>query len=757
MNDYSHKTTTGFSWPLVFSRRDELREGMKRLWRRRWLIATITFLGTAASGVVTLTMTPKYTSTAQLLVDPRGARQFQTDAPVLPSLLVDRESIESEIQILGSRRLVGTLVDRLKLVEDPEFNPTLAAKPSGFRRFFAGYMASARDWLRSITRTTDGTAVGLDPASVTRANTVDGVAKSLSITREGQSRVLSISVTSRDPVRAAEMANTLAELYLLDHLDNRLEQKKRVTNWLETRLNELRTAAIASERTTQEYRREAGLFETRTETGSTERIDTQQLTQLSSELIRAQTDRMALEAKLREVEAARGPDGHEAVPEVLNSPVIASLRTQEVRVKQRNADLENEYGARHPRMVAARGELEEIRSNIGKEVAKTIEGLRNEVRRARAREAAVQSSLRELERKTADQNARQVNLNELVRENDANQRILQQFLEQTKELSAKQALDEPDARIIANAEPPTTPSFPKKTVLVALALLGSLSTAGGLALLLERIYSRFRTREDVEMVLGLPTLVAVPAVLPREFQSAKRRVSGKSARILSEAPMEFVEALNNLHVAMLSRGPGEIEGSTLFTSAFPGEGKSTLAAAFARTLARHEKRVVLIDCDVRKPEVASMFGIKPHPGVSEVLFGKATAEVVVQSDPGSSMHIISAGLALKQSGRALSQDNLLPLLEKLSSQYDAVILDAGPVLLAPDAALLSRYVTRTVLVVRWNATSQQDVHRCMKMLIEAKGNIAGVILNHVDVNKYAFDAYNAAGAYLRAYRKYYAR
>ena len=583
---------------------------------------------------------------------------------------------------------------------------------------------------------------------MTRANTVDAVAKSLSITREGQSRVLSISVTSRDPVRAAEMANQMAELYLVDHLENRLEQKKRVTNWLETRLTELRTAANASERATEEYRREAGLFATRTEAGSTERVDTQQLTQLSSELIKAQTDRMALEAKLREAEAIRGPDGHEAVPEVLNSPVIASLRTQEARVKQRNADLENEYGARHPRMVAARGELQEIQSNIGKEVAKTIEGLRNEVRRARAREAAVQGRLGQLERNTADQNARQVKLNELARETDANQRILQQFLEQTKELSAKQALDEPDARIIANAEPPPTPSFPKKRVIVALALLGSLSTACGLALLLDRIYSRFRTREDVEMVLGLPTLVAVPALLPREFQSA---------RILSEAPMEFVEALNNLHVAMLSRGPGEIEGSTLFTSAFPGEGKSMLAAAFARTLAGHEKRVVLIDCDVRKPGVASMFGIKPHPGVSEVLFGKATAEAVVQSDPGSSMHIISAGHALKQSGRALSQDSLLPLLEKLSSKYDAVILDAGPALLAPDAALLSRYVTRTVLVIRWNATSQQDVRRCMKMLIEAQGNITGVILNHVDINKYAVDAYDAAGAYLRGYRKYYAR
>ena len=152
MNDFSHATTTGISWPLLSSARDELHEGMKRLWRRRWLIATITFLGGIASAVVILMMTPKYTSTAQLLVDPRGARQFQTDAPVLPGLLMDRESIESEIQILGSRRLVGTLVDRLRLVEDPEFNPTLAAKrqvsagfsPATWRRRATGCAASPR-------------------------------------------------------------------------------------------------------------------------------------------------------------------------------------------------------------------------------------------------------------------------------------------------------------------------------------------------------------------------------------------------------------------------------------------------------------------------------------------------------------------------------------------------------------------------------------------------------------------------------------
>jgi capsular exopolysaccharide synthesis family protein len=765
MNDFDATTsrtsgdaTTGrASWQLLSAPRDELREIAKRLWRRRWLIIAITVLGAVLSAVWVLQITPKYTSSAQLLIDPRGPRAFQTDTPVMPGMVMDRETIESEIQLLASRRLVGNLVDKLRLIEDPEFNPTLPDESSEIGAMLAGLIAPIGDWLRSLTRMTgDGMATRLDANMVARSRTVDEVAEALAVVRVGQSRVLSVTFTSRDPIRAAELANTMAELYLVDHLDNRVAQRRRVTTWLETRLTELRDAAIASERAADEYRRQTGLFEVKTASGTTERLDTQQLTQLSAELIKAQTDRVTLEAKLRDAEAGRGPSGYEAIPEVLSSPVIGSLRTQEVRVKQRIADSELEYGQRHPVLVSARGELADIQTNIRREVNKIIEGLRNEVGRARVREASVQNSLRQLERRTAEQNAAQVRMNELVREAEASQRILEQFLEETKSLSAKQALDEPEARIIANAEPPLLPSFPKKKVLVALAMIGSFLLACGLVVLLERLYSRFRTSDDVEDALNLPTLATVPAVQARKFRSAAAKASSMPARLLGDPPMEFRSALNSLHVAILSRGSAEIKGTTLFTSAFPGEGKSTMAAAFARRLADHEKRVVLVDCDVRRPSVARMLGLPAGPGVSEVLLGEATAADVVQQDPGSSLHVIAAGSA-KNTAEILSQERLRPLLDHLCALYDAVVVDTGPVLLTPDAVLLCHHASRTVLVVRWNASNRQDVRRCVRMLAEARANVVGVVLNQVDVRKYASYAYDASNTYLRGYRKYYAR
>lgn len=748
--------TSGSSWPLFSAPVDEFRETVKSLWRRKLLIISITVLGAIVSVVWVLQITPKYTSSAQILIDARGPRAFETNTPVIPGMVIDRETIDSEIRILESRRMVSKLVDKLQLIEDPEFNPTLPEEKSEFAMWVAGIVTPVRDWVRGLLKNEDdGAANGLNPTTVVRLRTMDEVAAALAVVREGQSRVVSVSVTSRDPVRAAELANETAELYLLDHLENRIAQRHRVTDWLEGRLANLRDAASSAERAVEQYRQETGLYELKTDRGTTERVDTQNLAQLSAELIRAQAERIAVESKLGRARGRGGARNYESLPEVLDSPVIGALRSQEVRVKQRIADLELELGRRHPIMVSALGELASIEANIRNEIDKIVEGLRKQVSRARDREEAIRASLRQLEQKTAEQNSAQVRMNELVREAEANQRILEQFLEEAKSLSAKQALDQPYARIIAYAEPPVRPSFPKKKFLVALGTLGSFLLACGLLIVLERFYSRFRTSEDVERVLKLPTLSTVPSVHARGFGGVTAKAASKPGPLLEDPPMDFLNAINSLHVAILSRGTSEITGTTLFTSSFSGEGKSLLAAAFARRLADHNKRVVLVDCDVRHPSVARMLGISPGPGLSEVLMGEITAEEVIQHDPGSPLDVIAAGKA-KSTADTLSQDRLQPLLNELSASYDAVVLDTGPVLFAPDSVLLSHHANRTVLVVRWDSTNQRDALRCTKALTDARANLIGVVLNQVDVATYASYAYDDSKNYMRGYKKYYA-
>ena len=735
-----------FAWKGLLGQRDELMRLLRILKNRRWLIALITAALTLATLVAVFQIKPRYVATAKLLLDPQASPYAKTDMPVLPGMLVDREVIESQMQILTSRKLAAKTVDKLSLVNDPEFNSELEPK-SALASLLQTLRTNVRDLLGG-----DAEQVGeVDPATITRAKVIDNFVKKVDVQREGQSRVIGVSAETKSPIKSAQIANALSELYFLDHIEDQFAQRKRMANWLDERLTEFRSAASASQKAVEDYRREAGLFSSRDEAGRTERIDTQQLTQISSQLIQARSDRAALEARLRTIERVDRSGGAdlESVPEVIANTVIGNLRSQEARVQQRTADLETEFGPRHPSMIASKSELQDIRANIRREIGRVLASLRNEVTRARARENVLQETYKELEARTAVQNSREVKLSELAREAEVNQRILEQFLGQFKEVSARQALAEPEARIVANAEPPVLPSYPRKVPTVALAFLGSALLGCALALLLERLNSTFRTSEEVEEATGLPVL----SVIPRFGPSRGRKPSSRET--LEQPPVRVREALLSLSVGLAGRGFGTTANRVLLASSFPGEGKSSIAIAFGRMLADQGREVLLIDADFRRPQVSQSFELAGKPGVSDLVLGQARAREVVHRDPSSSLRLVPAGTASGSLGKLLETDALANLLDQLSTKEDCVIIDSPPALVVPDALMLCRVVDHTVLVTRWNKTSREDLLKTVRQLQGAGADLAGIVLNAVNISRYAAYGYKDTKAYMRAYARYY--
>jgi capsular exopolysaccharide synthesis family protein len=736
-----------FAWREMLGQRDELIRIMRILRNRRWLIALITIALTLATIVAVLQIKPLYSATAKLLLDPQASHFFKAEIPLLPGMLVDREVIESEMQILTSRKLAAKTVDKLGLADDPEFNTEL--QPKSDVAVLLEPLKPLWTEVRNVLRGQTETLAEVDAAALTRAKVIDQFLKQIYVAREGQSRVIGVTAETKSPTKSAQIANTLAELYFLDNIENQFAQRKRMANWLDDRLTEFRSAAAASQKAVEDYRRQAGLFSTRDEAGRTERIDTQQLTQISAQLIQARGDRAALEARLRTVERLDRSGGVdvESVPEVMSNTVIGNLRTQEARVQQRTADLETEFGPRHPSMIASKSELQDIRANIRREIGRVLASLRNEVARARARENVLQDTYKELESRTAVQNSREIKLAELAREADVNQRILEQFLEQFKEVSARQALAEPEARIVANAEPPVLPSYPKKTITVALAFFGSALLGCALALLLERLNSSFRSSEEVQEATGLPVL----AVIPR-FGS---RRSGLARETLEQPPSRVTEALLSLSVGLASREFGTTANRVLVTSSFPGEGKSSTAISFGRMLAAQGREVLLIDADFRRPQVSMLFSLADGVGVRDFVLGRARVDEIIHRDPSSSMRLVPAGRSSGFVGKLLEPDALAELLGQLATRNECVIVDSPPVLVVPDALVLCRVVDHTVLVTRWNKTSRQDVAKTLRQLQEVGADVAGVVLNAVDISKYAAYSYRDANAYMRAYSRYY--
>ena len=734
-----------FAWRELLVQRDELMRMLRVLKNRRWLIAAVTLTLTLATAVAVFQTKPRYAATAKLLLDPQTSRFAKSETPVLPGMLVDREVIESEMQILTSRKLAAKTIDKLGLSNDPEFNKELEPASQ-----LVSVLQSLRNNIHSILGPREG-SVEVDKETITRAKVIDEFLEKVYVQREGQSRVLGISAETTSPTKSAQIVNTLAEVYFLDNIENEFAQRKRMANWLDDRLTEFRSSAAASQKAVEDYRRQAGLFSTRDDSGKTERIDAQQLTQISAQLIQARGDLAALEARLRTVERLDKSGGAdvESVPEVIANPVIGNLRTQEARVQQRAADLETEFGPRHPSMIASKSELQDIRANIRREIGRVLASLRNEVSRARARQNVLQDTYKELEARTAVQNSREIKLAELAREADVNQKILEQFLAQFKEVSAKQALAEPEARIVANAEPPVMPSYPKKGMTVALAFLGSALLGCALALLLERLNSTFRTSEEVEETTRLPVLAVVPRLESGwRFKKAPREV-------FDQPPPKVSEALLSLSIGLAGRGFGETANRLLLTSAFPGEGKSSMALSFSRMLANQGREVTLVDADFRRPYVSKSFSIADRPGVSDFILGRSRVADIIYRDPSSSLRVVPTGTSSGLPGKLLEPEALADLLGQLATKNGCIIVDTPPVLVVPDALMLCRFIDHTVLVTRWNKTNRHDVVKTIRQLQGIGANLAGIVLNAVDISKYASYSYKDAKAYMRAYARYY--
>ncbi|MFZ1414130.1 MAG: polysaccharide biosynthesis tyrosine autokinase [Defluviicoccus sp.] len=745
--DRGRAAAPDWTMSMFVGQRDDVVRSLGHIKRRWRLVAAIVVAVALATTIVVFQVPPRYTAHAKILVDPRSARFLEEQTPVMPGMLVDRESIESEIQIITSRHLAGQLVDRLNLIESPDFNPTPAR--SSFLNL-GGWTAQIRAYIEDRLGVGSSTEAesGIDPRARIRSKVIDAFSKDLTAVREGQSRVITVSMTAKSPVQAADIANAVSEYYLVDHLDNKLAQRRRTSKWLEQRLAELKTAVAASDRAVEDYRRATGLLQTQDDFGRVQRLDTQQLTKVSSELIDARADRTHLEAKLREAEASR-TRGQEDVPEVISSNVVGQLRAQETRVTQRIADLQSDYGARHPRLIAAENELVEIRTSIKKEIGRIIAGMRNELARARARESALENAVKQLERKTADQNSRQIRLNELAREAEANQQILEQFMGQTKQIAARQALQEPDSRIIAAAEPPVTPSWPKKQLILLVASLGALLLGCALVLFLERVNSAIRTESDVEEATGLRVVGVIPSM-------GRRRSGASLTRAIVKHPSShFAEAMRSVHTSLLMDPSGAPPKSILFTSAYPGEGKSTVAACFARAVADQGLRVVIIDADLRRPQISKIFGLGDKPGLIDLLTRQASLQDVLQADKGAPLCVIPSGNKKQGPANILAGDGLAPLFAKLGEHFDLVVVDTPPILVVSDALLICRHVDTTAIIVRWNDTGREDVVKGVRQLREVGANIRGIILNAVKMRAYAGYAYGKPNAYMRAYSRYY--
>jgi len=722
------------------------------LLRRKWLILTITALGTAVAALVGMKVTPEYTAKASVMIDPRQLQVTDIEQ-VLSGMTVNDATMATHIGLLQSRSFVTEVMEDLKLYDDPEFNPSLIAEPepeTALPSFLAPLEALLarlpNEWLIA-------TGLASQPAPVleseapklARERAIGRFTKNAAYTSDGTSYLITIEFTSEDPDKAAVIANRIADLYVSDQLKTKQSASTKASGWLEARIKELREEVRQSEQAVERFKASNDIVE-----ASGNSINDAQLADINRELITARADMSEKQAKLRLVrELKNNPDALETVGDIADSPLILQLRQQETELIRQESELRTLYGDRHPRMVQLQDEKAKISARVRGEVERITRQLDNDVKVAQTRAASIEGQLAKMTNRTVGQREAEVQLRELERAAATSRTLYEQFLQRFKETSDQEGIVEADARVVAAAAPPVSPSTPGTKVFAAAGFTLSFLLGSTLALLLERLDRGLRSAKEVEEALGLGTLGLVPRV-------ERLRRNQRPHQYLREKPLSsYAEAIRGVHTALKLSNPGSPPKVVLVTSSLPEEGKTTLAVSLATLVARSQKRVLLVDLDLRHPSVHRELGWQVSGGLVEYMAGERTLQEVIHNDTDSGLHFLPVKAQTTTPTDLLESEKMRELLQLCRENYDLVVLDSAPVASVNDTRLAAQLADKVVFVVHWGKTIESAARDSLRSLREAGIEPAGVVLTQIDLRKHARYGYGDIGQYYTRSRRYY--
>lgn len=724
-----------------------VRELLSMLRRRVGLILTVALLGSGLATLIGVSVTPHYQASSAVVIDPRAGELAGVTVDGDAGLdHADAAMIETEIEILTSRSHLEKVMDELGLFDDPYFQPPfgVVGKTVAMARQAVGHVPDT--WLVAVGLAADrpDRRTPSMPPERQRKAAIDKFRQQLKILQSGQSRVIHISFTAPDPDQAALITNVLTDRYTETRLGRREADAEHTVAWLGERLERLRQRVRESEKQAADFRAEHGLFDRSQE-------NEQKVGDLNHQLLEIRAEQVTEQARLRRARTLRAErQEFDALAEVLNSPRIADLRSEEAALIREQAELAQTYGDRHPKMINLRAELADLRARIRDETDRSIVNLQDQLSMLAAREELLKSDLQETRQTQALDQTNAIRLDELEREAESDRRHYETLLRQFKEAEEKQGAMLPDTRVITPAAPPIQPITPGPPVFGMIGFTVSTLLGSFLALLLERLNRRVKSALDVERMLGLTVLGLTPRIAKRGAKRPDRYIADKPMSVYAESVRSILMAMR------LSQQSGAVGRTLVVTSALPEEGKTTLSISLAAAAATAGFKVLLIDVDLRRPALDKrLTGGRRTVGLVEHLTKGVPLEEVIQRDPDSDLQYIVAGRPPDRPLTLLQGAEFRHLIETVRRDYDHVILDNAPLLAVADARLVCRFADQVILAVRWGRTEIDALGHAAQTLMQTQTELAGCALTAVDMRKYRLYGRDA-GSYYGSYRHYYA-
>jgi capsular exopolysaccharide synthesis family protein len=589
-------------------------------------------------------------------------------------------------------------------------------------------------------------------------------------------RLIDVTVKDKDPEMACTLARSVVSEFLKEGFEQRLSVTHVADNYLQQEADKLKIKLEKSEQELQAYKEKHNAVSLE----QSQNIIVDKLKDVSSAVTEAKNARIKLESDLEQLTRAGGKsDDLMRISSVAALPEVASARDAYQKSFTEFSSMKERYLQKHPKFIAAKEQLDTLRSNLEEAVAKAGEILSKQYESAKETEAKLQASQKEQETQALELNKLSIPYNVLAREVETDRALYESVVSRMKETGISSGVETAPYRVIEEPLVPSKPSSPHRLKDIVLAFIFLFASSIGFLLVSDALRSSIRSVDQAENLTGLPVLAAIPdqkqsftdvvlSSLQRDKKERGRVVPHRDRdengmRTYTIAPVDdpqslLSEAYRTLRASITLLGPKEQTRTLLFTSAVPAEGKTFTSINTAVTFALQGEKVLIVDADMRRPSVHfGLLGGEERIGLSDLLSGQSTLDEVIGSTPVEGLSIITAGRRAPNPAELIVQSDIPALFEKFLQRFDRVIIDSAPVNAVSDSLHLAGPAKNVILVIRSESTPSRMVQRAVNQVRKTGTRMAGIALNRIRVGGgygYYYYHYYGAGYYNYNQRTY---
>lgn len=744
--------------------------------KRLWLVIGVAALVTALATIYTARKPDYYSAKSQVQVDLENNPMYAgKSAPFLYSPVSDPAYFNTQLQILTGSGLLRRVVKTLDLEHNQAFLRPQTSQPHSTWKTMMRMVGFAN---REKKATTTQPAVLPLTATVAPATSSENLEEAKRLapyvaalrgglivepvreSRTGyykETRLIDINFRHGDPEVAAKITNAVADAFVRSNLEKKNEANTSTGEFLSKRVADLQSQIRIAEEKLANYAKSNQILSL----DASQNTVVERLSGLNKQLLEAENERKLAEA---EYDAAKRPGAASALAEA-DAKEINEAESKLADLKQKRAQMLVEATEEAP-------EVKEVDQQIGalqKHVNETrtrrtgtlLTNLETKFRQAASREEALRKSFNQQKSETVTQNEAAINYRMTQQEIDTNKGLLENLLQRSKENDVVLAGRPNNISVVDYAITPEAPVGPARTSSVMLAFVLALALGIGLALFLEYLDDSIHSTDDVEKFLRLPALAVIPAMGAgtnrRRFLSSATGLQKRNGNSNGNPELllnvtgrsALAESYRQLRTSVLLSTAGRAPKTLLVTSSLPGEGKTTTAVNTAISLAQTGAKVLIIDADMRRPRLRSIFDLAEREGLSSILSSEMNEEemlALIRHDEASGLHVLTSGPVPPNPAELIGSDQMRKLLSVLSGAFTHIVVDSPPVTSFTDGVLIATMVDGVLLVVHGGKSSRNVVKRSRQLLLDVGAKVFGVVMNNVSVRSHDYYYY---------YQRYY--